>query len=201
MFPPIRRRGSRATYLRFASSATWGHAPSVIETLDARKLDEYLGLLPGAIVIIGGSYRASGDLHTTPLGAGVPGAIIHANAIRAFAMGDIVDERKSWALKSVLVVIAASVGTLAYAIGLFARFRLQAPFGHIVQLSSSLIGVLVALTIVFLVSLVWATAELAKDGTALGTVTPALAVAFEGASSSLQELKGMLHRLVSRPEN
>ncbi len=41
--------------------------------------------LSGAVVVIGGSYAASGDLRTTPLNSDVPGAVVHINAIRAFA--------------------------------------------------------------------------------------------------------------------
>lgn len=174
----------------------WPYAPSVISTIDARNIDDNLSLLPGAIVIIGGSYQASGDLHATPLGNRTPGAIVHANAIRAVMMGEMVTEHKSWPLKLILISTAALIGALAYVTGLLARGWARAPVGHILQLLTSLVGIVVSVIIIFALSFGWAREELATSGTAIGTLTPALAVAFEGTAGVLQDTKRFVHELV-----
>jgi CHASE2 domain-containing sensor protein len=176
----------------------FGNSPSLIATIDARKLDENVELLSNAVVIIGGSYQSTGDLHTTPLGLRMPGAMVHANAIRAFLTGELVEEHKSWLLKLVLVSVAALIGSSAYALGLIIRHRFRPPLAQLLQLTSCILGVVVAVVVVLAIAVSWAGDELAATGTALGTMTPALAVAFEGLCGILQDVKSLLHGMVAQ---
>lgn len=176
-----------------ATSLHYGFAPSVIDTVDAATLDDALpDLLGDAIVVIGGSYSASGDLNVTPLGPDMPGAMVLANAIRAYATGKLVTERHSWGLEIVLVGATALVGVTFSSLSGIATRRFGPVAGDLGRMAISLVGVAVAMFVVLTICITRGFAELAETGTVLATLTPALTVALEGVCSSLQELKQLV---------
>jgi CHASE2 domain-containing sensor protein len=164
-------------------------APSQIERVEAHKLDQRLketpALLTQAVVIVGGSYWSSGDLHPVPLNPRMPGAMVHANAIRAYAMAKIVQEDFNWWVKFVLITTASLTGAL------FQSWAAGKAFP--IQLFIALVGVVSSVVIVLAVGIVWARRELILTGTAIGALTPALAVALEGGCSIFGKTKDRLH--------
>ena len=128
----------------------------------------------------------------------MPGAIVHANAIHAFATGGLVQESKSWGLEVLLIAAAASIGAAFHVAGARLRSRLGRITGDAARMLVLAVGIIVAVLVVLLIGFTRAFAELAETGTALGTLTPALAVAFEGLSGILHELREMTERMIKR---
>lgn len=180
------------------AASDFGYAPSVIETVSAKdfttQIQTRADLLSHAIVVIGGSYLASDDLYATPLGAGMPGAMIHANAIRAFAVSGLVAEQKSWPLKALLIVVAALIGALFQLFGALIRRHFPPVAGDLTEIIVSCAGIIVTVSAVFVIAVKWAIDDLGSSGTAIGTLTPAMAVAFEGLSTVLGQIKDLVHR-------
>jgi CHASE2 domain-containing sensor protein len=179
--------------------AFYGYAPSVIDTIDATELASTDGdRLGDAVVVVGGSYLTSGDLHVTPLGADMPGAMVHANAIRAYATSAFVQEHGSLVVEVSLTVASALIGTCFCLLRLLTHrwsTRGQKPrrvAGAMLNAALSLIGVLAAVLIVYVIGSVWAFDKMARTGGVLATVTPALAVAFEGVSGIVHEIRQLL---------
>jgi hypothetical protein len=206
---------------------------NTVEATDFNPQD-YSSQLDKAVVVIGGSYLASGDLRTTPLGPGMPGAVVHANAISAYYTKELIEEGHSWVVELTLIGIAALIGALFHVIssrGTDALCILGSWIGLVVAplviwgfqaewvskkfVFGMLVGVVLAafLTIFIpriLVSLVgaavaaslvlWFGVRLAYPilvaGTAIGTLTPALAVAFEGLFNVLHSIKELVARCV-----
>jgi CHASE2 domain-containing sensor protein len=175
------------------SSSTYGYNPAVIDTVEALNVRQSnIGEYAGAVVVIGGSYYASNDLHVTPLGSDMPGAMVHANAIRAYATNAFIVESKSWSLKLILIGTAALIGATFHVIRLFARCGIAGDIARVLILFA---GVIIAAFVVFLIGLVRGFAVLAETGTALGTLTPVLAVLFEGLCGVFHELKRLGNRV------
>jgi CHASE2 domain-containing sensor protein len=179
----------------------FGYAPSTIETVAAKDFvtqnQSRQRLLGGAVVVLGGSFLASDDLYTAPLGAGMPGAIVHANAIRAFATGALVEEQKSWWLKLTLIAIAALIGASFQFLGSQAKRRLPPLVDDLGEILVSIAGIALMVLAVFSIAVTWAFDELGRTGTAIGTLTPALAVAFEGLSTVVNQIKHLAHRAIT----
>ena len=169
------------------------NSPSKILVVDANELQKNIDLLSEAIVVIGGSWQSSGDLHTTPLGQNMPGAMIHANALRALLTGEMLEEDNSLSLEITLVFLAAFVGAAVHTLGSLLPKLLSSPFAQIAQMGAALVGVVISVAVVLATAVGWASEELSLTGTALGTITPALAVAFEGLSGVINDVKGHLH--------
>jgi CHASE2 domain-containing sensor protein len=181
--------------------ALFGYAPSTIETVAAKDFVSQnqlrSRLLGGAVVVLGGSFLASDDLYTTPLGASMPGAIVHANAIRAFATGALVDEQKSWWLELALILVAALTGASFQFFGSQAKRHLPPTINDLGEILVSIVGLAVMVFAVLTVAVSWAFEDLSRTGTVIGTLTPALAIAIEGLSSVLNQIKLLAHRIVS----
>lgn len=179
-----------------ASTATgYSYAPFVFQTIEAhelqQRLDETPQLLDGAVVIIGGSYAASGDLHATPLGQRMPGAMVHANAIRAIAAGTLVEEHEGWGWEALLIAVASLIGAVFHVAGHRAHERLRSPFNHLAKLGLAAGSICFTVLVVFLLGAVNAFHSLAS-GTAVAVMSPIIAVAFEGMSSILQVVREAL---------
>lgn len=178
-----------------AVAATYTYAPFVFQTIEAYELQQRLSenpsLLDGAVVIIGGSYAASGDLHATPLGLRMPGAMVHANAIRAIAAGTLVNEYEGWSWELLLIGLASSIGAVFHVAGHQAHERLRSPFNHIAKLVLAALSIVVTILAVFILGAVHGFASLAA-GTAIAVMSPIIAVAFEGMSSILQVIREAL---------
>jgi len=183
------------------NGSPFGYAPSTIETVAAKDFVSQNQLRPrllsGAVVVIGGSFLASDDLYTTPLGAGMPGAIVHANAIRAFATGALVEEQKSWWLKLSLIVVAALIGASFQLLGWQAKRHLPPVVDDLAEIVIAIAGIAVVVLAVFGVAVTWAFDDLSRSGATIGTLTPALAVAFEGLSSIMIQIKDLVHRTIT----
>ncbi|WP_027062534.1 CHASE2 domain-containing protein [Mesorhizobium loti] len=178
------------------STATgYSYAPFVFQTIEAyelqQRLDETPQLLDGAIVVIGGSYAASGDLHATPLGQRMPGAMVHANAIRAIAAGNFVEEHEGWGWEALLIGIASLIGAIFHVAGHRAHERLRSPFNHLAKLGFAAGSIFLTVLVVFILGAVHALHSLAS-GTAVAVMSPIIAVAFEGMSSILQVVREAL---------
>lgn len=173
----------------------YSYAPFVFQTIEAYKLQQRLietpQLLDGAIVIIGGSYVASGDLHATPLALRMPGAMVHANAIRAIAAGSFVEEHEGWGWEFLLIGIASLIGAVFHVAGHQTHERLRSPFNHIAKLGLAVLSIVVTVLAVFVLGVVHAFSSLAA-GTAIAVMSPIIAVAFEGMSSILQVVREAL---------
>ncbi|QKD19079.1 CHASE2 domain-containing protein [Mesorhizobium sp. NZP2077] len=178
-----------------AVTAAYSYAPFVFQTIEAdelqQRLSENLSLLDGAVVVIGGGYAASGDLHATPLGLRMPGAMVHANAIRAIASGTLVDEYQGWAWELLLIGLASSIGAVFHVAGHQAHERLRSPVNHIAKLVLAALAIVVTILAVFFLGAVHAFSSLAA-GTAIAVMSPIIAVAFEGMSSILQVIREAL---------
>lgn len=179
----------------------YGYAPSTIETVAAK---DFVGqnpsrskLLGGAVVVLGGSFRLSDDLYTTPLDAGMPGAIVHANAIRGFATAALVEEQESCRLEVTLIFVAAIIGALFHAFGSPTNRIQPTLVDDLREFFFSIVGVCVMVGAVFFVAVTLAFDDLSRTGTALGTLTPALAVAFEGLSTVMNLIKKLMHRAIA----
>ena len=183
-----------------AGASPFGYAPSVIETIAAKDFvsqsQSRSSLLAGAVIIIGGSFLASDDLYTTPLGAETPGAIVHASAIRAFATAALVEEHKSWWLKAVLIVVAALIGASFGQLGSQVKRRLPPLAGDLGEILVALLGIVVTVLAVFSIAVTWAFDDLSRSGTAIGTLTPAVAVAFESLSAVMGQLRQLTRQAV-----
>jgi hypothetical protein len=178
---------------------TYGNSPSVIDIVDARKFEHYQpSLLVNSVLVLGGSYLSSGDLHATPLEDAMPGAMVHANAIRTYATSALLQEKKDWLLKFLLVIVASFIGSLFHAVGRSFCSRLSSMTGDIARVVILFVGTPITVSAVFLVAVSWASTSLAESGTVLGTLTPALAVALESLCGILHELKQFAHELHRR---
>lgn len=101
-------------------ASTSGSVLRDVETVEAYCFLEgnYSSLIKDRIVVLGGSYLASGDLRVTPLGdPRMPGAMVHVNAIRALSKGSIIEEAKFgdwsfWEVKLLLIGLAALSGAV-----------------------------------------------------------------------------------------
>jgi hypothetical protein len=140
----------------------FGYNPLVIDTVEASELENRLRqnpqLLKDKVVVIGGSYLTSGDLHTTPLGPRMPGAMVHSNAIRAYKTDTFVEERgfqdwEFWEVKLALIGIAAlvtaffhvlSVGIAPFVSPSSHILGLHASRAHIMRASFAVVGVITA---------------------------------------------------------
>lgn len=180
-----------------------GYAPAVIDTVEAfdfeRRLGENPKFLNQAVVIVGGSYLASGDLHKTPLGPGMPGAVVQANAIRAYATGNVIQETgflnpAFWEVKLTLIPVAALIGAVFHVLGLLITGPAPTPRRRLARILVSLVGVVVAGLAVFGIGTVSAFRKLVIAGEAIGTLTPTLAVVLEGGCSTLHQLKQLIPR-------
>ena len=182
-----------------AAGSPFGYAPSTIETVAAKDFISQSrsrsALLAGSVVILGGSFLASDDLYMTPLGS-TPGAIVHANAIRAFAAAALVEEQKSWWLKLVLIVVAALIGASFGLLGSEVKGRLPGLAGGLGEILVALLGIGVTVLAVFSVAVTWAFDDLSRSGTAIGTLTPAVAVAFESLSAVMGQLRQLTRQAV-----
>jgi CHASE2 domain-containing sensor protein len=160
----------------------------IVEASDFEKdSGKYSKLLEHAVVVIGGSYLASGDLRTTPLGSGMPGAMVHINAIRAYHTGRLLEEGNFitfWRVKLTLIVVAAIVGAFVYVLRSFIPAAVP-------RILLSFVGVAAAATAVLGVGSMLTYEDL-MAGTVIGTFTPALAAAFEGLSDVLHQIKQLL---------
>jgi hypothetical protein len=194
--------------------------------------------LANTVVMIGGSYLSSGDLRATPLGPEMPGAMVHANAIRAYYYGNLIHEKNFlnglfWKVKFILIGVAALIGSFFYvlslqrtarvficvltlltavAVAIFRAWQQQAWFDLYVGtaiglelgvcigivfprilVSFSRILVLLIGSAVATVAVLWVgaglTYEMLTAGKVIGTLTPALAVAFEGLCVVLHEIR------------
>jgi CHASE2 domain-containing sensor protein len=97
-----------------ATESVFPYSPYMIDTVEATEFEHhtvnYSRQLENTVVMIGGSYLASGDLRATPLGGEMPGAMIHANAIRAFYTAKLIEESEFSRVEFLLIVTAASIG-------------------------------------------------------------------------------------------
>jgi hypothetical protein len=163
----------------------------------------------------------------------MPGAVVHANAIRAFYTGELIEEGESRLVELLLIVIAAGIGAgfhlgkslttrtrnwvlilltgatavVVISLGLragWAVWSLVAVTSIVIALAAcigflstrvllSLYGIAIAAVSVLLVG-TWRGFEDLVAGTAIGTFTPALAVAFEG----LCDIRGQINEFVAR---
>jgi hypothetical protein len=178
------------------------YVPSMVDTVEATEFEahpqDYSTQLKKTVVVIGGSYLASGDLRTTPLGPGMPGAMVHANAIRAFYTGELIEEGESWGVEFLLIFTAAGIGAGFHLLRKSLTTRMRTRF--LISLTGillSLFGIAIAAVSVLLVGTSWGFSYLAV-GTAIGTFTPALAVAFEGLCDVRGEIKEFVTRWVDR---
>lgn len=155
-----------------------------------------------AVVIVGGSHVASGDLNTTPLGPETPGAMVLANAIRAYATGKLVTERHGWGLEIILIGVTALVGVTFDRLGAVAARRLDRVAGGVGRMGMSLVGAAIAMFLVLNICIIRGFAELAETGTMLATLTSALAIALEGVcggdpgpTKTHRQWPGMIERI------
>jgi CHASE2 domain-containing sensor protein len=174
------------------------HSPAQILVVDAMSLQQNREWLPGAVVVIGGSWRSGGDLHPTPLGPDMPGAMIHANAARALMTGEIMEEHESGWLELALIALAATIGSLSHLGGELMTRRLSQPLAQLGEITVSLAGVAISVVLVLFTALGWAKEELALSGKALATMTPALAIGFEGLCHIVQAIRIVLRGWVVR---
>jgi CHASE2 domain-containing sensor protein len=177
--------------------------PSQFETIEAYKLagrvKDTPTLLADSIVVVGGSYWSSGDHHVVPLNASMPGAMVHANAIRAYAMGRIVDEHFfSFPVKVVFIAAAAFIGAVFHFVGSWASTGLQPWRAFFFRFAITAAGIAVSVFVVTVVGIPWASRELVISGKAIGVLTPALAIALEGACEMFGQLRAQLHVLLNR---
>jgi CHASE2 domain len=152
------------------------YIPWLLESVDAHevgtRLEEGSLQIEGRVVIIGGSYFASGDLHPTPLGTMMPGAMVHANAMKAFSEPDGVIRKPGpligpkFCLVSIAALIGASISVLADSL----KKRGKPWSAAIVQL----LGSCLAVWAVF-----WVAVQLAYSGAGGAALIPALLIAFE----------------------
>jgi CHASE2 domain-containing sensor protein len=110
--------------------------------------------LEGRLVVIGGSFRDSGDWHNTPLGA-MPGALLVVNAAHALAQYGTPHEPPWWQR------LPIALGIIIVVAWLFAVLR---PFGASIAAS------------VFLVLLTIPSALLFKSGVMLDLAVPSFGV-------------------------
>jgi CHASE2 domain-containing sensor protein len=206
IYKPGRKESSRVDQISFSLPYQVGSsigptkypiAPSQIETIEANTLDarlkDFPRLLDNAVVIVGGSYLASGDLHPTPLNIGMPGAMIHANAIRAYATGTLIVSSRSWKLKAIFITVAAVIGAASHVFSSMASKGMRPFFSFWTQLMIAFAGIFFSIVVLVLVGIVWAFEALAMTGTALGTLTPVLAVALEGVCTIFGRARDYLH--------
>ncbi|MBV8851329.1 MAG: hypothetical protein JOZ16_17295, partial [Methylobacteriaceae bacterium] len=165
--------------------------------------------LARAVVMIGGSYLASGDLRATPLNARVPGALIHLNAIRAFAQSLSIDkstESTGWVLteehrwlglpECLVIAVAAFIGAVMHtATGRLSRRRIE--WGAaLINLAMSLGG-----TAIEVLAILWITIWMGEDrlleGNAIEILTPPLSIALEGLSVSYYYLRELVECVVA----
>ncbi len=213
--PYVPHRGTDGEYRRIQFTLPWqpegddgrdslGYSPDrfdVIEAVDLLERPEAARRLAGAVVFVGASYAASGDLHQTPLGGGMPGSVVHANAMVAFSGRLIVEEQKDWWMKVRLILLAAAVGTLFHLGARSASGKLlpsrQPKRPHSFAWLVSLAGVAVNVILVLLGASFWAESDLAESHAMVGAVTPALAVAFEGLAEMAMEVKHAARKLAA----
>jgi len=176
--------------------------PSQIETVEAFRLDKRLReaptLLNEAIVVVGGSYWSSGDRHAVPLNVSMPGALVQANAILAYAMGRFVNDGSSLLLEFELIITASLAGALFYCLGLWAAGGAGSCKAFLIRLPIAVTGIVFSVLLVLSIGIWRAFHELTMTGTALGTLTPALAVALEGGCSIFEEFKHLLHEGITK---
>ena len=175
----------------------YGYTPSVVESVEAAgfasRLADEPHLLLGAVVVVGDSYAASGDLYRTPLNLQFPGAMIHANAINAYATGRLIEEQHGWGIELVLIACAAFARALSNAAGHRAVDHLSWPLNDVVQMLIALAGVAAAITVVYLIAGIIAFDKLEKGNTLIGVITPACFVALEGFCTILHDIRQFIH--------
>jgi len=88
-----------------------GRLPTVVSAVDVIEGRVPVGLLRGAIVIVGETYSGTPDHHQTPFEPWVPGVFIHAEAIRTLLDGN---ELRVWPLwvASLAAFLASLLGSL-----------------------------------------------------------------------------------------
>ena len=181
------------------------------ERVSAEDLPHRLGVqsdfISGAIVIIGGSYSSSGDLEATPLQSRMPGAMVHANAIRAFLTSQLITEQQGedWGVELGLLLYAASAGAFFKVIGasmsrsLVGRIdTIRRPIGPpraapLLKTGTDILVSLVAFVAivggVIAITVFLAVEHLAESGTSIAVVTPAIVIGIEGFSGALHNVK------------
>jgi hypothetical protein len=131
-------------------------------------------------VIIGGSFLASGDLHPTPLGALMPGAVINANAIRAFSLGQVSQEHHLVLIELALILVAAAITVTFSWLADWSSSIVPRRVWRIVYAIVLILGLVLAGCATFMIALKWAYQILESRGTVLGALTPALLITCEG---------------------
>lgn len=182
----------------------YGYTPSVMESIEAVDLPDRLAsdphLLKDAVVLVGDSYPASGDLYRTPLNNQFPGAMIHANAINAYATKNgVIKQSHSWLIEMLLVACAAGTSALSHALGQRYVERLLWPGNALLETLIAILGTVAAICVVFLVCYHYAYNQLETGGALIGTVTPALCVALEGFSTFLHHIRQLIHSAGQHP--
>jgi CHASE2 domain-containing sensor protein len=186
-----------------AGSTDYPPAPSQIETIEALKLDKRLketpALLKDAVVVVGGSYWLSGDLRPVPLNARMPGAMVHANAIRAYATGKIVDERLfDLRVKLVFIAVAAFVGAASHLLAARVTVAARPWSAFFTGLGITTAGLAFSFFLVVVIGREWAFGELLMRGKAIGALTPAVAVALEGFCGILGQVRDQFRGPIAR---
>ncbi len=154
--------------------------------------------LAGAVIMIGGSYVASGDLRATPLNIRVPGALVHLNAIRAFAHALRPDDRTHWVfierdgwLDYALIAVAAVLGTCSHLATHWLARRTSGLGTATINLLMSLGGTLVEVFIILVITATIGRAQLFA-GHGIAILTPPLVIACEGLSISYYYLRELV---------
>lgn len=212
--PYVPHRATDGEYRRIQFTLPWqpegddgrnslGYSPDrfdVIEAIDLLGRPGAAQRLADAVVFVGASYAASGDLHQTPLGEGMPGSVVHANAMAAFSGKLVVTEQKSWSMKALIILLVAATGTLFHLAAKLASGTLlpsgQPKWWHSFAWLVSPIGVVVNLALVLWLVFTY-TAIFLGDNIILGVVTPVLAVALEGFAEIAMQVKHFVEKQVT----
>jgi len=175
----------------------FGLSPSSINVLNAATMTkDDMSQLGGAVVVIGGSFATSGDLHNTPLQPNMPGVMVHANAVRAYADGALIHEGEDISLEALLIAVAAAINALVHVLSLRSARRHGAISGVLIHIMWSALGILLAAATVFIFGISWAFSELVKSGTVLAVLTPAAVIVVEGFFNILHEIRRIVHMVV-----
>ena len=175
------------------NAQSFGYAPYALQIVEAaelrQRLQENPSLIDGATVIIGGSYLASGDVRSVPLESRMPGAMIHANAVRAFTDGLLVEEHDGWGWELILIGIASVIGAVCHIAGHRLAGRVGKPLDHVLNISFAMASIVLTVIVIFSIGTWHAFSSLSQSGIAIGVLSPVLAVTIEGMSSVLHAIR------------
>ncbi len=158
--------------------------------------------LSDAVIMIGGSYIASGDLRTTPLNTDVPGAVIHINAIRAFAeaLGSdrshwVLDESRPLLFEALLIVVAALLGLGVHELARWLARGRGAIGKALIKFIVSVEGIIVQVVVILACTMLHGVRQL-PVGYLVEVLTPPLVIAFEGSGNVFYFLHGLFEALI-----